>query len=202
MSSSKDLKIENGLITNLHSLRRWYRLFHPMVASVVIVRDENNKRYNLMPAVWVYPISAREPYLAVGVAPERYTYELLMREEGFAVSILPASKYSIVRKLGNLTGREVDKVKELGLELEDGVVLPVPHLKDSLAWLEVRKEEVIARDNWDHALFIGKVIASFVRADSFDLENLIWKVEGGNVPVTWLGGPYFALASERLKAEG
>ncbi len=201
MSRELSFQYRGNYIVNLHQLRRWYRLFHPMVASVIVVPDPKN-RYNLMPAVWAYPISAREPYIAVGVAPERYTFSLLREASEFTVSILPSTESRLIRELGDVSGKDVNKLERFHLELEDPLSNSVPHIKGSIAWVEAKLEEVIERANWDHALFIGRVLIAAANKLAFDETELIWKLDSPeHTPASWLGGDFFVklVQSEKVR---
>ena len=177
-------------ISDISSYRRWYRLFNPTTVGVIAVRDEGKESgYNLIPLIWVFPLSARPPILAISVSRKRYSHRLLLKEEQFSVSILPLSKAKLIDDLGETTGAEIDKVKAFEVQLEPGVRLDVPHIRDAMAWLEVERQEVLMKDEWDHDLFIGLVRGAFVRDEVFDTENLLWAEGLGKMerPAYWLG---------------
>ena len=55
------------------------------------------------------------PVCTVYVRPERYTYEFMEENEYFTLSFLGKENRSIYNLCGSKSGREVDKVKETGL---------------------------------------------------------------------------------------
>ena len=177
-------------VADISSYRRWYRLFNPTTVGVIAVRDESKASgYNLIPLIWVFPLSAKPPVLAISVSRKRYSHRLLLREERFSVSILPLSKAKLIDDLGETTGAEIDKVERFGVQLEPGLRLDVPHIKDAIAWLEVERQEVLLKDEWDHDLFIGVVRGAFVREEVFDTEAILWAEALDEMmrPAYWLG---------------
>ena len=81
----------------------------------------------------------------VPVRKTRYSYELLKDEHFFTIAVPKKGEFS--RQLefcGTNSGRDLDKIKELSLILEEGTI-PVPHMKEVQFNLECRilyKEEI------------------------------------------------------------
>lgn len=81
----------------------------------------------------------------VPIRTTRYTYELLKDEHFFTISVPKKGQFS--RELnycGSKSGRDVDKVEDLSLVLEEGTI-PVPHIKGAHYHLECKilyREEI------------------------------------------------------------
>ncbi len=167
-----------GEYIELTDYRRWYRLFNPSIVGVLTCEDNSKESgYNLIPLIWIFPLSANPPYIAVSISRKRYTHRLLLNTCKFTISILSPKSEELVKKLGSVSGAHVDKVREYNISLETGANIDVPHLREAIAWIEVERTEIILRDNWDHDLFIGRVVGAFARAELYDRENLYWKRE-------------------------
>ncbi|HZK10439.1 MAG TPA: flavin reductase [Clostridia bacterium] len=81
----------------------------------------------------------------VPIRTSRYSYEMLKEEHFFTISVPRKGQFSReLQYCGTKSGRDVDKVKELSLVLEEGTI-PVPHLKGAHFHLECKilyKEEI------------------------------------------------------------
>lgn len=52
------------------------------------------------------------------IRPERYTYELIEKEEYFTLSFFGDEYKSVLAKCGSTSGRDMDKIKENGLTVK------------------------------------------------------------------------------------
>ena len=94
-----------------------YRILHPKVAFLLVTRYGN--KTNVMTLAWHMPVE--EDKIAIAIDRENYSYELLAKSKEFSLNVLPIQKLDIIWKAGTTSGKDVDKIKELGIELEDGI---------------------------------------------------------------------------------
>ncbi|MGO0121878.1 flavin reductase family protein [Desulfothermobacter acidiphilus] len=127
---------------------------------VTLIGTCHEGRHNLMTASWVMQVSFRPPLVMVALAPERYTYEILTRNGEFAISILAADQMEIANFCGTHSGREVDKVKALGLKTKAATQIQVPLLEDCVANLECCL--VSLHPAGDHVICVGEVVEGSV----------------------------------------
>jgi len=127
-------------------------------SPVTVVTVKSGGKVNGMSAAWVSQISYNPPMLAVAIAPERYTYQLIKESGKFVVNILASDQLKVGRHFGFTSGR--DKNKFEGVEFETGKQ-GIPILKDTYAFLECEMTSVYPAG--DHEVFFGKVIAHQVR---------------------------------------
>ncbi len=128
---------------------------------VTLIGSFHEGRHNLMTASWVSQVSFKPLLVMVSIAPERFTYELVSASGEFVVSILASDQAEVAQFCGSRSGRDVDKVKELGLKTLPGEAVKVPLLDNCLANLECR---VVAKHPaGDHVLFVGEVVGGGVR---------------------------------------
>ncbi|WP_457638029.1 flavin reductase family protein [Oceanithermus sp.] len=128
--------------------------FYPATVVVIGVYAPGG-RANFMPAVWHGGLSFDPPLFGVSVSPKRYTHGLLKEAEAFSVSMHPFKQAEQIQKIGTVSGREVDKVAALGLEVVRGRALEVPILAGAYAAYELEKTDRITTG--DHDLFIGRL---------------------------------------------
>lgn len=80
-----------------------------------------------------------KPVFIAYVRESRYTKQLLEKNGEFTVNIplAPADK-NIIAVCGSKSGRDMDKIKELGLTLEEGETVAVPGIKELPLTLECK----------------------------------------------------------------
>lgn len=128
-----------------------YRLLHPRPALVVVA---GNGKVNAMALAWHMPVE--ENKVAIAVDRENYTYELIKDSKEFTLNVLSIEKADLIWKVGTTSGREVDKVKEFGIELEKGVKVKTPHIKDCLGYLECKVFDEVKLD--EHSVFFAEIV--------------------------------------------
>jgi len=71
---------------------------------------------NIMTAGAFHFYSFEPPSVMVGIMPERYTYELINRENEFGINIPTTEQIELVRTCGSISGRDVgDKYSKAGV---------------------------------------------------------------------------------------
>jgi len=128
--------------------------------------------WGLLGTIW------RRQVFLVLVRPSRYTHGLIEKSDAFAVCVPKAGELSdALAFCGSRSGREVDKVKELGLDLVPGQAGPVPLLAECDVHYECRvvtrtalvpegllspeiRARYYARGDL-HTLFFGEILAAW-----------------------------------------
>lgn len=128
-----------------------YRILHPKVAFLLVTKHGN--KTNVMTLAWHMPVE--EDKIAIAIDRENYSYELLAKSKEFSLNVLPIQKLDIIWKAGTTSGKDVDKIKELGIELEDGIKIITPHIKGAMAFLECRSLEELKLE--EHSLIVAKI---------------------------------------------
>jgi len=150
-----------------------YRLLHPKVVFLLVTKHQN--KTNVMTLAWSMPVEYDT--IAIAISRENYSYELLSKSKEFTLNVLPIEKLDIIWKAGTMSGREIDKIKKLGIELEEGVKIKIPHIKIAMAFLECKIEKEIKTKN--HSLIIAKIVHAWADEKVF---KDTW-LEGCNVPM-------------------
>lgn len=150
-----------------------YRILHPKVAFLLVTK--HGDRTNVMTLAWHMPVEYDT--IAIAIDRENYSYELLSKSKEFTLNVLPMDKLEIIWKAGTMSGREVDKIAELGLELEEGTRIGTPHIKNAMAFLECKIEDELKLK--DHSLIVAKIVYAWADKRFF---RETW-LEGCGVPM-------------------
>ncbi|MBE0432239.1 flavin reductase family protein [candidate division WOR-3 bacterium] len=145
-------------------LQDFYSIFPQTVAIIGAAR-------NLMPAAWHTPLSADPPLYGVSVSPKRYTYDLLARESGFTVNFLMHEEAGLIAKLGNTSGREIDKLERFGLAAERAGKVNGMILQACYGAFECEKFAV--HECGDHFLVVGQILAIHVTREVLSEHEVI-----------------------------
>lgn len=128
-----------------------------------LVGVKHGEKHDLTTVAWFTQESSNPPQVMVALHPNRYVLELLDAAGEFVLSILAEDQENIAAFCGTHSGRNVDKIKELGLATEPAAVVVTPRVKDALANLECK---VSGRyQSGDHVIVVGQVVAANVSGD-------------------------------------
>ncbi|WP_455630871.1 flavin reductase family protein [Megamonas sp.] len=122
--------------------------------GVYVIGVTNETTTNLMTAAWAMQISSRPVSIIVAVGKTHFTAELLNRQKNFVLNVLTSNQTDIAKKCGTVSGREVDKSKDINLVLSSNLKQPI--IKDCAGWLECNIINSI--EYTDHILYIAECI--------------------------------------------
>ena len=105
--------------------------------------------------------------VCIGVAPERYSHDLIEEQGEFAVNVPTTDIMDEMHRCGITSGRDCDKFASTGLTPIPAQMIRSPLIKECYGHLECRV--VQAHTCGDHTLFVGEVVAASV--DDEVLEN-------------------------------
>jgi flavin reductase (DIM6/NTAB) family NADH-FMN oxidoreductase RutF len=151
---------------------------------------------NVMPAVFVTPLSIDPPLIGVAVHPARHTHDMIKFSEEFALNIPTRQLLHHCQYLGSVTGSELNKFELTGLPTFKPRKVQAPLLEGCVGWIECGVHDAMTVG--DHTLFIGKVVAVQAEKDAFDDAWLLADPE--ERPLHYLGVNYYAILGERLEA--
>lgn len=168
-------------------------------SPVVLVTSKNkSSKLNVFTVAWISTVCTKEPIIAMGVRPERLSYEYI-KESGECVINLPTSEMvKIVDYCGVVSGKKEDKIKHFGLELNEGVSISTPSLKDSPIALECKVKSVTPLGT--HDLFLLEVLNVKVDESLLDSNNRICFNKAKLI--CYNHGEYFGLSSKPLGSFG
>ncbi|MEM4737107.1 MAG: flavin reductase family protein [Acidilobaceae archaeon] len=130
---------------------------------------------------WWTAASYDPPRMVFSLAPERFTYRLILESKKFGVSAVSIDHIQKLLYLGDFSSRFVrNKVERSGFTISRGSVLGAPLIEEAYASAELELWKVI--DVGDHDLVVGEVRAVY-GLPSFDG---VWKIEESK-PILYLG---------------
>jgi len=125
-------------------------------AQAVLVTCKNDNVINVITIAWHMPISKKPGLYGVSVSPKRFSHQLLHRAKEFTVNFAPLSLVKKVHFCGTHSGKQMDKIKEIGLTLLPADRVSSPIIKECFAHLECKLFDEIPLG--DHTLFVGGVV--------------------------------------------
>ncbi len=122
--------------------------------GVYVLGTRRGRQSNAMAASWVMQTSERPPCVAVAVRNDRYTHDIVLESETFALSVLRDDQVNVATHFGETSGEYDDKLRGVPYGLTPN---GSPYLLDCLAYLDCRVMDR-ARAG-DHTVVIGEVTA-------------------------------------------
>ncbi len=156
---------------------------YPIPAVLVTCGDMKNS--NIITIAWTGVLNTNPAIVYISVRPERFSYEIIKRNQEFAINLTNENLAYCTDWCGVRSGAKYDKFKEMKLTKEKANFIKAPLIKESPVSIECK---VIDEKNYgSHTTFIAKVLS--INADekyinekgSFDISkcNLIAYANGG-----------------------
>lgn len=170
-----------------------YRFLHPMHVVLVSCIGKAGKP-NVMTAAWAMPTSINPPLVAVSIALQRHTHQLIAESDEFVVNVPTVEILQAVIACGSFSGRSFDKFKKAGLTAAPGKQVKAPIVRECIAHLECTVEDQF--QTGDHTVFVGKIVEAYadqgVFQDGYDIKRAHMVYHGG-------GNNYYTLDPKQYK---
>ena len=137
----------------------FYRLIN--FGPCVIVTSKYKDRVNAAPIAWVMPVNDEPQLLAIAVAETHLTKKFIARTKEFVVNVVSKKALPLIKALGSVSGKKIDKFKKFKVQAEQGTKVAVPHLKECVGFIECKVKSGLLYDGV--RLFIGKVVCTKVK---------------------------------------
>ncbi|MBE3581506.1 MAG: flavin reductase family protein [Thermoanaerobacteraceae bacterium] len=134
-----------------------------LVCPCAVIGAKKGEVHDLTTVAWVTQESMDPPQITVALHPQRYVLELIRQAGEFVLSLLAHDQEKIASFCGSRSGRDTDKIKALGLELEPSREVHTPRLKRALANLECKVAGEYT--SGDHVIVVGRVVAADMDPD-------------------------------------
>ncbi|MBI4673575.1 MAG: flavin reductase family protein [Chloroflexi bacterium] len=169
-------------------LARASRLLQPGPIALVTAKHKN--KANVMVAAWVTNVSNDPPMVALAVHPARFTHDLIQKSGQFALNIPPRPRAEQVKKIGEVSGADIDKFVLTKLNLYEAKQVNAPLIVECIGHLECGVVDTIRAGN--HILFLAEIVAASADELAFDGER--WTLADESVkPLHHLGGNWYAM---------
>jgi flavin reductase (DIM6/NTAB) family NADH-FMN oxidoreductase RutF len=159
---------------------------------VILVTSAYKDKRTITPCAWHMPLSKSPAAVAVALAHQHFSSELIKKKGAFIINIPPWALLDKILIWGATTGRTIDKFKTTGLTPEPGHMVPMlPRISECIGWIECSLLDV--KEVGDHALFFGEVL--FVEAERDYFEKNYWNTKKVDL-IFHLGARFFFKSSE------
>jgi flavin reductase (DIM6/NTAB) family NADH-FMN oxidoreductase RutF len=157
------------------------------IRPVYLVSMECEGKKNIITIGMFGFFSGNPTLLGIGIAPARYSYDLIRKSREYIVNVVDEKLIEAVRICGQKSGRDCDKFSLAKLTPEKGVKVNAPYIKESPVNIECKVVQEI--ETGDHVWFIGEVQATHVNEDYDWKQGLLFK---------WVGedGFYFRVGEQ------
>lgn len=146
-------------------LKRSYKLLNH--GPTTLVTSAANGRTNVMAAAWAMPIDFEPPKVAVVIARDTFTRELVKSSGEFGLSVPVQAQIEQTYAAGSRSGRDGDKWAAAGLVPFEASQISAPLVEGCVAWLECKVlPEPAIEDRYD--LFVAEVVAAWA-------DDAVWK---------------------------
>lgn len=160
--------------------------FYPKHLALLAVGE------NVMPLAWWTPIS-KEPFrLLIAMDRRNYSLDLLRTHREAVLHLMPWRERNRVVRAGYVSGREVNKARELGFRFEPAAKLRHTSIvQGAYSAFELVVLSEMDDPEADHVAFIFQVVAVHTTQHPHDGE-----------PILFLGGRNYATLGERWQFRG
>ncbi|MEM0453716.1 MAG: flavin reductase family protein [Sulfolobales archaeon] len=170
-----------------YDLTNFYRLLHPRPAIVITSRCDD--KVNAMACSWFTPVSEDPPTVLVVIDESSYTAECISRTGEFVINILPSELLNKIWIAGSRSGRDVDKIKAMGVNLIKCVKVNSFAISEAVGVIEVSR--VKAYEVSGTKVFIGEVVAAYVKEGVASKYG--WDLNKVSIPLHDWGRKFYTL---------
>jgi len=114
--------------------------------------------HNIITIGMVHIFSFSPPLVGIGVAPRRYSFNLLKQNQEYVINIPPKNLLSQVSFCGEKSGRDYDKFEKTGLTKQTSLKIKTPSIQECTFNIECKVIKEV--ETGDHVWFIGEVVAA------------------------------------------
>ncbi len=172
-------------------------VLNPVPAVLVTTRNDEGKE-NVFTVAWVGTVCTKPPMLSISVRPERLSYEYIKETMEFVVNLPSVDQTEKVDFCGVRSGRQVDKIKEMGFTMIEGTAIKTPYIEECPINIECRVKDIIPLGT--HDMVLAEVVSSHVNQSLLDEKGKI-HFENANL-ITYCHGEYFPMSKNVLGSFG
>ncbi len=129
-------------------------MLYPVPA--VLVSTGNMENSNIFTVAWCGTVCTNPPMLYISVRPERYSYELIMKEKNFVVNLTTQKLTYATDFSGVRSGRDIDKFDYLKLNKLQSKYVSSPSIMESPVNIECKVNQVVPLGS--HHMIIADVL--------------------------------------------
>ncbi|MBC2855088.1 flavin reductase family protein [Cetobacterium sp. 2A] len=162
---------------------------------VVLITSKNKEgKENVFTVAWTGTICTKPPMLSISIRPERLSYEYIKETLEFTVNLPSSHQVRETDFCGVRSGKDTDKIKEMGFTMKKGTHIDVPYIKECPINIECKVKSIIPLGT--HDLFLAEVVGSHINSDLLDEKGKI-HFEWANL-VNYCHGEYFPMSKKPI----
>ena len=162
-------------------------MLYPLPAVMVSCADKNGNS-NILTIAWAGTVCTNPPMVSISVRPERYSYDMIRKTGEFVINLTTKDLVFATDYCGVVSGRDVDKWKEMNLTKVMGSEVNVPYIKESPVSIECKVRSV--EELGSHHMFLADVVAVHCD-DAYMDEKGTFHLEKAD-PLVYSHGQYYA----------
>ena len=163
------------------------------VPVVMVSLGASPEEYNIITVAWTGTICSDPPMCYISVRPERYSYDLLMKNREFVINLTTSELAYATDWCGVRSGRQYDKFKEMKLTPCKASVVNAPIIEESPVNIECRVKDIIHLGT--HDMFISEVVNVKINNDYINSKTGAFSLIKTQ-PISYLHGNYFELGNK------
>ena len=164
------------------------------VPAVVITSKNKDGKENAFTVAWTGTICTNPPMLSISIRPERLSYEYIKESMEFTVNLPNTFQVRETDYCGVISGRDIDKIKHLGLTSKPGHHVSSPYIEDFPINIECKVKQIIPLGT--HDLFLAEVVGSHINKNIIDEKGKI-HFEWANL-INYCHGEYFPMSKKPI----
>lgn len=168
-------------------------VLNPVPAVVITSRNKDGIN-NAFTVAWTGTICTNPPMLSISIRPERLSYEYIKETMEFTVNLPNTFQVRETDYCGVISGRDVDKIKHLGLTAKPGEHVNSPYLEEFPINIECKVKQIIPLGT--HDLFLAEVVGSHINKNIIDEKGKI-HFEWANL-INYCHGEYFPMSKKPI----
>ncbi|ERT69974.1 hypothetical protein HMPREF0202_00177 [Cetobacterium somerae ATCC BAA-474] len=168
-------------------------VLNPVPAVVITSRNKDGVN-NAFTVAWTGTICTNPPMLSISIRPERLSYEYIKETMEFTVNLPNTFQVRETDYCGVISGRDVDKIKHLGLIAKPGEHVNSPYLEEFPINIECKVKQIIPLGT--HDLFLAEVVGSHINKNIIDEKGKI-HFEWANL-INYCHGEYFPMSKKPI----
>lgn len=164
------------------------------VPTVIITSRNKDGVNNAFTVAWTGTICTNPPMLSISIRPERLSYKYIKETMEFTINLPNTFQVRETDYCGVISGREVDKIKHLGLTAKPGEYVNSPYLEEFPINIECKVKQIIPLGT--HDLFLAEVVGSHINKNIIDEKGKI-HFEWANL-INYCHGEYFPMSKKPI----
>ncbi len=165
-------------------------MLYPLPAVLVTCGDINGVK-NIFTVAWCGTCCTNPPMVYISVRKERYSYNIIKENMEFVLNLTTKDLAFATDYCGVKSGKDIDKFKELNLEIFESKNVKCPSLELSPVNMECKVKQIIPLGS--HDMFLAEVVGVSVNKDYLDSNNR-FDLNKANL-ITYSHGEYFDLGN-------